>query len=247
MNIFNVSFKKTFNELSKDIIFEIVAKGRKGAILVNDSNKIPLVRSTTMYHQRAQKFKPIHYELLKMIKETSNLKVSFNNILIEIYNNDYRDMSFHTDQSQDLEQNSYICIYSCYSDENHNRVLVVEEKDNEKDTEKDPNKEKEKTVIPLLHNSVVLFDTQYNKSHRHKIKIVGNTSNEWLGLTFRMSKTFIEFINEIPYLGPKKLVLADEYQKKLLYHFRNKENKEIECEYPEFYFTLSPSDLLNVL
>lgn len=75
------------------------------------------MRTTTIYRNLNQKFLDIHYNIIESIKKaTNNNNLQFNNALIEIYNCDYNKMGFHTDQSLDLEQNSYICIFSCYSD-----------------------------------------------------------------------------------------------------------------------------------
>jgi hypothetical protein len=70
--------------------------------------------------------------------------------------------------------------------------------------------------------------------------------DKWLGITFRLSKTYIEFVNEISYFykTDKKLKLANEEETKEFYKMRQTENKSINFEYPEINYTISESDLL---
>ena len=70
-----------------------------------------------------------------------------------------------------------------------------------------------------------------NKKYLHKIILNNNniTGNLWLGITFRLSKTFIHFINELPYFSNgNQLTLANDEQKKEFYKYRQTENKLIE-------------------
>lgn len=48
--------------------------------------------------------------------------------------------------------------------------------------------------ISMIHNSIIIFSTKTNKHHKHKI-ILDNMSDdsEWMGVTFRLSKTFVSF------------------------------------------------------
>jgi len=141
-----------FNQLSNSTQFENVNSGRKGANLVDfKNNLIPLVRTTTVYHIPNQKFLPIHYDIIDSIKKSSNKdNLELNNALIEIYNSKYRNMGYHSDQSLDLSENSYICVFSCYSDPTTKdlRKLNVKNKING-----------ECFDIVLEHNSVVMFST----------------------------------------------------------------------------------------
>ena len=105
-----------FNELSKTTNFENITNGRDGAVLVNNNNIIPLVRTTTKYNNPAQLFSQIHYDIIDKIKKITTINnLEFNNALIEIYNNDYKSMGEHSDQALDLADNSYICLFSCYN------------------------------------------------------------------------------------------------------------------------------------
>ena len=55
-----------FEELSKSITFEDITNGRQGATLVDyKDDLIPLVRTTTNYNNPAQKFLPIHYDIIE--------------------------------------------------------------------------------------------------------------------------------------------------------------------------------------
>jgi hypothetical protein len=104
MDKFILKQDATFESLTKSIIFEDIAAGRKGANLCNPIQS--LVRTTTLYANPTQQFLPIHYSLMSKIHG-----YEFNNALIEIYTNKYRSMGFHSDQELDLDENSYIYIY----------------------------------------------------------------------------------------------------------------------------------------
>ena len=69
--------------------------------------------------------------------------------------------------------------------------------------------------------------------------------NKWLGITFRKSKTFIQFQNNLPYFANgKPLKLADEVQQREFYKLRGQENKSLDFDYPSIAYTLSKSDTL---
>lgn len=231
--------KNLFNDLLQMTEFEDITKGRKGAILVDISNNlIPLVRTTTRYVKPSQTFKPLHHDIIKKIRNITNIEeIKFNNALIEVYDNQYCTMGFHSDQALDLAEESYIAIYSCYEiPQNNPRKLIIQNKLTNKQTE-----------IIMEHNSVVLFNLPTNKRHLHKM-ILDNPKedNRWLGITFRESKTFIHFVNKIPFLGDNILTLANDHEIKNFYQLRGKENKSIEYKYPEINYTISPSDILPV-
>lgn len=231
-----------FDELSKATEFEDIIKGRQGGVLVGDADKVPLVRTTTKYLFPAQTFKKIHLTLIKQIQKTVKQKVSFNNALIELYDVRYRKMGFHTDQSQDLEDDSYICLFSCYNTDTPKDVRTLHIKDK---------RTNETFDVELKNNSIVLFSTEINRKHLHKIileKCSSEKSKElWLGVTFRLSKTFIKFIYSRPvfYKNDKPLRIADDDDKKLFYKERGKENKKTYHKYPDMDFTLSTSDLVK--
>ena len=230
-----------FEELANTTKFEELMNGRLGAVLVDyPDNRIPIVRTTTVYNNPVQKFLPIHYNLIGSIKALSKQELEFNNALIEIYDSNYRTMGYHSDQSLDLVPNSYIGIFSCYNDPINNtdiRKLKIQNKST-----------KECSEIILEHNSFVLFSLSTNQNHLHKIILETNSSNDnrWLGVTFRLSKTFVRFINEIPYLDSNNMVLriANDDEKKEFYKCRGKENQNIEYTYPNLDYTISISDTM---
>lgn len=231
-----------FSTLSKGVQFEDVIKGRKGAVLIDvKDGLIPLVRTTSKYEIPAQRFQDIHYNIITKIKEESKIDTQFNNALIEIYDDRYFKMGFHSDQAQDLMDDSYIAIYSCYKNkptDNNLRTVIIKNK-----------RTKGSSVITMEHNSVILFSLSTNSQHLHKIVLNNDgQDNQWLGITFRMSKTFIRHVNNVPYLytaGPV-LKMANEEERKIFYKLRGRENKKIEFEYPGLNFTISPSDMLPV-
>ena len=112
-----------FDQLKGSTNFENVINGRQGTVLVDcKDNLVPIVRTTTMYDIPAQQFLPIHQHIIKKINDNINIGINigtnnelkFNNALIEIYNPTYKKMRFHSDQALDLENNSYIAVFSCY-------------------------------------------------------------------------------------------------------------------------------------
>lgn len=250
---FSLTFEENiFNELCVSIDFEHICTGRIAANLVNlkENNLVPLVRTTTNYTNPPKKFLPIHYEIVNKITNfiksnrdfsiTDLDNVSFNNAMIEVYDNRYKTMGYHTDQSLDLDKNSYICIFSCYDNPNTSdlRKLVVQNKTNNKNFE-----------IEMSHNSVILFSVQTNSEHIHKIILEKSTGiTKWLGITFRVSKTFINFIDNIPYfyLTNRVLRLANETEKKEFMKLKGQENKNVEYVYPEMDYTISVSDIVNI-
>ncbi len=243
-----------FDELQNATIYEPVINGRSGAIIVKLSNEnIPLVRTTTVYQNPAQEFKPIHDNIIQKIQNVAvvnNDNIQFNNALVEIYNNKYTKMAYHTDQTLDLSDNSYICLFTCYNtlnqmDKTNFRYLCIKNK-----------KTNEETEILLEHNTAILFTTETNKKFLHKI-ICKNTNinnncldQKWLGITFRLSKTYIKFINELAYFanGNKQplLTFATDDEKKLFYIYKNLENSEINYCYLPITFTISKSDLMKI-
>jgi hypothetical protein len=241
-HLINYDTPNIYYEFKKNIKFENVAKGRDGAILVNNINMIPLVRTTTKYNNPVQSFNEIHYKLMDRIKELDKSYI-FNNALIEIYDMNYKTMGFHSDQDLDLQEDSYICIFSCYDKDNKNRFLNIKNKITN-----------EKQEIVLENNSLVIFSTNTNKKNLHQIVYKSskvNNDSKWLGITFRLSKTFIKFINEIPYFNNfnnfnNTLKIANDMETKEFYKLRAIENNSVDFSYPEINYTISNGDLLQV-
>ena len=159
-------------------------------------------------------------------------------------------MKFHSDQSLDLDENSFICIFSCYEKQNSNRILEIKNKLTGKLTE-----------IDLDNNSIILFQLETNSKYLHKIKLkkkskldnVDTNQDKWLGVTFRLSKTYLNFeCQEFNCLTPvllnlnKHLRLANDAEEKEFYNLKNKENNEINFLYPNIEYTISPGDLINI-
>jgi hypothetical protein len=247
---FNIDCQSDFNELANSVQFEDICRGRQGAVLVkcDENNQVPIVRTTSIYNNLAQKFLPIHDEIIEKIQKTylsefNNISfnnISFNNALIEVYDTRYKTMGYHSDQAIDLEEKSYIALYSCYSvphKESDLRKLIIKNKITNK-TEQ----------IVMEYNSVIIFSTDTNQNYLHKIILDSNLKSnaKWFGITFRLSKTFIQFRNEIPYFSDSDevLTLATEDEKKMFYKCRGKENRNIKYSYPKITFTISPSDTM---
>ncbi len=250
-NKYTIDYKENiFKELSNSIQFENIISGRQGANIVDYNeinNLIPLVRTTTIYNRPNQKFKPIHYDIINNIKNISGIPtLQFNNALVEIYDEDYCKMGFHSDQSLDLEEDSYICLYSCYENPEqpieNNRKLIIQNKTT-----------KETSEIILEHNSFIIFSTKTNQEYVHKIILDRQKCNNktdislWLGITFRLSKTFIYFKDNTPYFYqtniPLRLSTYDE-RREFAKH-KGIENQIIGYRYPYIDYTISIGDMYN--
>lgn len=235
-----------FEQLLRSVEFENITQGRKGANLIDNRNElIPLIRTTTSYKKPNQKFIDIHYNLINQIKEVYHNylnKLEFNSALIEIYDSQYKNMKYHSDQATDLAHDSFICVYSCYSNPNTKQIRELCVKNKLTD---------ESSNISMEHNSIITFSVETNKKHLHKIILDDHNicSNDlWLGITFRFSKTFIQFRDEIPYFvnHNRKLLLANDIQKKEFYKYRSCENNNVEYVYPDMDYTISVGDLIPI-
>lgn len=196
-----------FSKLSK-IKLEEICNGRSAAIMTDGS----IVRSTSIYQSAPYKFSN---DVLSLIPQD----MKFNNAMIELYTDEYRTMKYHSDLALDLVDGSYIGIYSCYPDESSNkRKLMVKNKSTNATEE-----------IELKNKSMVIFDTSVNSKYLHKI--IGR--GIWLGITFRLSKTY------------KVERLASPDEKKEFLKLRGMENRDVDFKWGEIEYTLSPSDLLE--
>ena len=232
-----------FEELLVSVRFEDVGKGRQGAVLIkiDETGSIPIVRTTTRYSSPAQRFRSVHARLARQIQTSASLAVGFNNALIENYTNAYTTMGSHSDQALDLAEESFIAIFSCYKHPeiaNPPRKLLVELKEYGGD----------RIAIPLTHNSVFVFSVDTNQRLKHKIVLDTSTQptdNQWLGITFRTSKTFVRFRDESAYfLDDASLTLANDSQRREFYHLRHRENNETNFTYPRITYTISESDMM---
>jgi len=151
-------------------------------------------------------------------------------------------MRYHSDQALDLANDSFIGIVSCYDhpDTKYPRVLQILNKTTNESME-----------ISMDHLSCILFSTKTNRQYLHKIilpKIHTRANDQWLGLTFRQSKTFITYENDIPYIDSEHipLTLADVNQRQEFLKCRHLENSLVDYIYPKITYTLSPGDLMLV-
>jgi hypothetical protein len=231
-----------FEELFASALLEDVGKGRLGAALAktDETGNVPLVRTTTRYRIPTQRFHMVHERLAQQIQERAALAVGFNNALIESYTNAYTTMGSHSDQAIDLADESFIAVFSCYKrpEVNPPRKLIVESKGSGGDN----------FEIPLTHNSVVTFSVDTNRRLRHKIvldKPDQMIENQWLGVTFRTSKTFVRFRDGHTYFPDgARLTSADDEQRREFYQLRRRENNETDFTYPLLTYTISESDLM---
>ncbi|MEO1260986.1 MAG: alpha-ketoglutarate-dependent dioxygenase AlkB [Bacteroidota bacterium] len=243
-----------FRELSSEVDFEDVGKGRKGNHLVKiEDEDIPLVRTTSKFEKPAHGFSGTHDFIVSRIldfaknnEDLRNTPISFNHALIEIYDKYYFKMKYHSDQALDLENNSCIALFSCYErPEGIAEPLVRKLKIRNKVT----NEEHE---YSLENNSVVLFSLPTNSKYQHKIVLDASSNkkdlledNRWLGVTFRKSKTFVRFKGNQPWFkNGEALKLADEDQQREFYRLRGQENKSLDFTYPWIGYTLSKSDTM---
>jgi hypothetical protein len=226
-----------FEALLGSVRFDDVTTGRRGAVLVKvDTTGIPIVRTTTPYGAPAQPFRPIHDRLAQTIRESGSLSHPFNNALVEHYTSAYSTMKRHSDQALDLAEASSIAVYSCYRDpQQPSRRLIVKPKESGAAFE-----------IPLDHGGVVAFSLDTNRRFTHAIALRANApDNDWFGITFRTSKTYVRFVDGHPALASGvRLTLADEEQRREFFQMRRRENAETGFAYPSISYTLSESDLL---
>ena len=233
-----------FDELLTSTKFENIVNGRLGANLVDyKDGLVPLVRTTTNYSEPNQNFLPIHHAIIENIKNTTKYDgLEFNNAMIEVYNSEYRNMKFHSDQSLDLADDSYICIFSCYSNPLSTDIRKLKIKKKETD---------ECSEFLMDHNSIILFPVSINQKYLHRIILETtntNTHTKWMGITFRLSKTFIKFVDEIPYFSSSNTILrmGDTNERRAFMKCKGIENLKTEYIYPDIDFTISSGDMLSI-
>jgi hypothetical protein len=227
-----------FDALLAAVRFDDVTKGRRGTVLVKvDERGVPIVRTTTAYRAPAQPFRELHDRLADEIRARGSLAHAFNNALVEHYTRAYATMKRHSDQALDLADASSIAVYSCYRDPRQpSRRLLVTPKDRGATFE-----------VPMDHDSVVTFSLDTNRRFTHAIALRANApDNDWLGITFRTSRTFVRFAGDGPPTLPDgaRLTLADEDQRRDFFQMRRRENDETSFTYPPISYTISESDLM---
>jgi len=273
--------RNLYGDLVKSVHWEEAGKGRLATVLVKPKLEkrygggnqkgggakpamTPIVRTTAKFSRPANCFRAVHDELASRIKREGGLVVEFNNALIETYTNVYRKMAFHSDMALDLDEGTTIALYSCYEHPGLGppRVLVVQAKKREDGKEKaekndSNNNEPETFEIPLVHNSVVTFSVDTNRRFRHKIVLPkgDHLDNQWLGVTFRTSKTFVHYPGEggersgregkVLFESGKELSLLSNEKRSEFFKMRGRENREVDFKYPNgLCTTISASDLM---
>jgi hypothetical protein len=228
-----------FDELLAAVPFDDVAKGRRGTVLVKpDARGVPIVRTTTPYPTPARTFRDLHDRLAEEIRASGALPHPFNNALVEHYTRAYTSMKRHSDQALDLAAGSSIAVYSAYRDPvRPSRHLRV--------TPKGPGDGAAFEVL-LEHGSVVVFSLDTNRRFTHTIALgSGAPDNDWLGITFRTSATFVRFVDGQPTVaGLTRLTLAGEDERRDFFALRRRENDETDFTYPPIAYTISESDLV---
>lgn len=225
-----------FAPLMKANKWEDISNNRQAAILVDAQNgSIPIIRTTMGFTKPSQNFSEIHHELKRDIQGLIPEHSDFNNAMAEIYDPDYTKMSFHSDQNLDLAPNSHIAVFSCYQDKNelNPKRLIIKNKHSKKID-----------VLMMIHNSVIIFSTATNDEYVHKI-VSGaeKSSSNWLGLTFRLSKTFVKYMRDscLPYFISEQtlLRLATEEERREFCKYKRMQNQQVGFRYPCIAYTLS--------
>jgi hypothetical protein len=198
-----------FDSLS-ELKLEPICKGRSAAIMTDGS----IVRSTSVYQQAPYKWANRYLDICKDQKA--------NNAMIELYTDEYRIMAYHSDLALDLVPDSEIGIYSYYPDNTtERRKLVIKDKSSGEIKE-----------IIMHDRTAVIFDTNTNSKFVHKI--VGRGG--WLGITMRLSNTYIKDIKGV----------ATKEERVEFLKLRKKENISLDFTWGLIPYTLSPSDLMPV-
>ncbi len=226
---------RAFEQLAAAVPLEDVAKGRRGAVLVGDDARgVPIVRTTTPYRSPARPFRDAHAQLARELRARGALPHDFNNALVEHYTSACATMKGHSDQALDLAEGSSIAVCSFYREpQRPSRRLLVK-----------PKGPGDAFEVPLEHGSAVVFSLDTNRAFTHAIALRrGAPDNDWLGFTFRTSKTFVRFVDGHPTLPTgERLTLADEAQRRAFFQLRRRENDEAEFTWPPLAYTLSESD-----
>ena len=173
--------------------------------------------------------------LARIVPRRETDSCDFNNALIEHYTHAYATMKHHSDQALDLADASSIAVFSSYRDPaKPSRRLLVKPKEPGRAT----------FELALSHGSVVTFSLDANRRFTHAIVLSANAPpNDWLGLTFRSSRTLVRFVEGHPCLpNGTRLTLAGDEQRREFFHLRRREN-ETSFTYPPLSYTISESDL----
>nr|WP_202523411.1 hypothetical protein [Kitasatospora sp. SID7827] len=236
------SGRDLFAELAAATRWEEVGPGRRAAVLVRPGadGRVPLVRTTARYAQPAQRFRPVHARLADRIRELAGPGEEFDNALAEVYTRAYTRMGAHSDLALDLAEGSSIAVFSCYRNggAGATRTLVLEPKEGQPG---------ERTAVPLVQHGVVVFSVEANRRMRHRILLeppARAADDEWLGVTYRTSRTRLRHRDGRAHLPHGELTAATEEQQREFHRLRRRENAEPDFRYPPLSYTVSASDLL---
>lgn len=232
---------------------EAVTKGRRACITVQPKQSkdkellVPILRTTTPYQTPPFVFPPALIALLGELKEAlrnfHNIEFDANNVMCEVYTEQYRDMKAHTDLALDNAKDSFIGLFSLYDRRPpHLRELETTCKATG-----------ECKSLTLDHGAFVFWDLKTNQEYVHKImlrKEFPDSGVSWMGLTFRLSKTFVKLNTvreEIVFAhNDRRLRVATDKERQEFYKLKSQENKlaDFSWRYDQIDYTLSPSDLL---
>ncbi|GAA2103098.1 hypothetical protein GCM10009759_38170 [Kitasatospora saccharophila] len=230
-----------FAELLDSVRWEETGRGRRTAVIVRvgADGGVPLVRTTARYAEPAQRFRPVHERLARLVRERAGLPDGLDNALVELYTNAYTSMGAHSDLALDLAAGSSIALYSCYRDPaGPPRTLRFEPKDGV------PGRD---FAVPLVQHGLVVLPLAANRRFRHRILLEPTAravDNEWLGVTFRTSATPVRYRAGRAHLPAGELRAATEEEQHEFRLLRRRENRETDFGYQPLAYTVSPSDLL---
>ncbi|MCB9794602.1 MAG: alpha-ketoglutarate-dependent dioxygenase AlkB [Alphaproteobacteria bacterium] len=234
-----------FEALLESAGFEAVTAGRAGNHLSKPGPRgYPIVRTTTAYARPQALWSALHEALAGRVLQAAAAgglelpEQAFNHALIELYDDRYRKMGYHSDQALDLAEGSHVAILSLYDRDPGAapRQLLIQHKQSGA-----------RQQLALEHGSVVLFSLACNAEHRHKIVLpaLPAAPTRWLGLTLRRSATFVRQQGGRAVLEHgAPLRLADAAERAAFLRLRGQENRERDFRYPPLDLTLSPGDLL---
>ena len=235
-----------FRALSDATVFERLGPGRRAAVVVEPTldGSVPIVRTTTPFASPAQPFNAAYGALIATIAAAgapaATGPMRFNNALVEVYDDTYASMGYHTDQSLDLAADSSICLFSCYSSPAASqRILRVQHKATGATRD-----------IDLRQASIVVFSTHANGTHLHKIlRRERALGGEWLGVTLRLSKTYVVADNDgggVRLAATRSpLRLATDAERRTFIQLKRAENDtDGPFVYPMLDYTLSASDVV---
>lgn len=286
MHKFQLFDKNTrlFDIIKSSTLFEEVSRKRQIANVINKDIELwdqssdnhivrsthPLVRSTTPCNLPAQEFTPVHSflvaELNSILQKSKLATQPYNNLMIEIYNDQKDLMAFHSDMSLDLDP-EHLVAAAVFSE---NPPATVKFLTGERApvsckflTQSKDRSNPQDSAVNLVNGQVVLFDTEWNKLNVHRFESAINPNQgRTMIVTFRVARTFIKFddygraflanptkqyLTLSPSISPniesllcseKPFTLVTEEQKRELFNIKGRETRL--CERPKEYDNFPP-------